>query len=147
MFKFGVVNFFSLELFDNLGHLCFCYIQRRLKLFTFILRLKIFKFKVFGLFLELVNLPSEPFYFLVIELSVNVEQLDFKPFIGPFKFVDLVAFLLVLFAQLVILDFELFENPHFPFNLLLVWVVVLVFVLFIDRMRKRRVNGCQLLVH
>lgn len=51
MFKFGILDFLGLKVFDNFGHLSLVDVQSRFELFSFIFALKILKFVVLGILL------------------------------------------------------------------------------------------------
>lgn len=108
--------------------------QTGFELLALVLAFEVLELEVFAIFLKPVDFPSQTGDLLGVKLSVDVQDLDLLTLVEFFQLVNFAPFFIVLLAQFIVLDFELFENTHLTFDLLLLFVIVLVLILFIDRM-------------
>ena len=128
------MHFLGFEQLDQFGTLLLIDSQTGFELLALVLAFKVLELEVFALFLQPVDFPSQAGDLIGVKLSVYVQDLDLLALVEFFQLVNFAPFFIVLLAQFVVLDFELLENSHLTFDLLLLTVIILVLVLLIDRM-------------
>jgi hypothetical protein len=128
------VHFLCFEQLDQFGTLLLVDPQRRFELLALVFAFEVLELEVFAIFLQPVHFPSQAGNLLGVKLSVDVQELDLLALVEFFQLVNFAPLFIILLAQFIVLDFELFENTHLTFDLLLLSVIVLVLILFIDRM-------------
>ena len=134
MFQLRIVHFLCFEQLDQFGTLLLIDSQTGFELLALVFAFKVLELEVFAFFLQPVNFTSQAGNLLGVKLSVDVQELDLLALVEFFQLVNFAPLFIILLAQFIVLDFELFENTHLTFDLLLLSVIVLVLILFIDRM-------------
>ena len=128
------MHFLCFEQLYQFGTLLLIDSQTGFELLALVFAFEVLELEVFAIFLQPVHFTSQTGDLLGVKLSVDVQDLDLLTLVEFFQLVNFAPLFIILLAQFIVLDFELFENTHLTFDLLLLFVIVLVLILFIDRM-------------